>query len=486
MLRFNSAVTWSKHFLQVEARVVCSKSNMIARYLNKSAVIPLQNRQYSSSRLCNTPSLPEGSDLNHLSFWSRSRDWMTKQRVAFLPIPRFLRKYIKSHYHKETLGNLVPVSYTISNLAGHGSFLVLALGYLESDLLNLRLFAFSGICLSVVFQYYREKPLWIPIRWNTLFLLINAVMITYLLKEKNDALNIDDEQLLLYKNVFERRGMNSVDFHHLITLARRMEFKKGDKLVDQNRKNSRVYLVVSGKLSVWKDSQLVGLIDKYQFVGEMSFLGWCNALHMVETLEFEKQQKKQNDKGQVTPKETPVAVVQAASPNEVPVESGGKHEQATKKFINMIKHQYHLHSYFTKLEPTLTTNSNSTTAEILDEKEAFAVNADVICEEDCTVFVWRFRELHELMMTCPSVGFVFERLLSTDLNKKITKQWDEETKLRYRQLLAGGLMDGEINELEKKILHEFRIKFKISLTEHEDLLKELGWTNEEYSLGYKM
>jgi CRP-like cAMP-binding protein len=109
-------------------------------------------------------------------------------------------------------------------------------------------------------------------------------MITYLLKEKNDALNIDDEQLLLYKNVFERRGMNSVDFHHLITLARRMEFKKGDKLIDQNRKNSYVYLVVKGKLSVWKNGQLLGDVGNHQFVGEMSFLGWCNAIHMVKTL----------------------------------------------------------------------------------------------------------------------------------------------------------------------------------------------------------
>jgi hypothetical protein len=165
MLSFKSTVSRSRrNLLHLEARAICLKVNTIPTCFN-NGVIPLHHRFYSSSRLSRTsPSLPESSDATHLSFWSRSRDWMTKQRVAFLPIPRLLRKFITSHYQKETIGNLVPVSNTISNLAGHGSFLFLALGYLESGLLNLRLFAFSGICLSVIFQYYREKPLWIPIR----------------------------------------------------------------------------------------------------------------------------------------------------------------------------------------------------------------------------------------------------------------------------------------------------------------------------------
>ena len=72
------------------------------------------------------------------------------------------------------------VVITLSDLAGHCSFLFLSLSYLESDFLNLRLYAVSGITLSIIFQYYREKPLWIPIRWNSLFLAINCMMILYL------------------------------------------------------------------------------------------------------------------------------------------------------------------------------------------------------------------------------------------------------------------------------------------------------------------
>lgn len=54
-------------------------------------------------------------------------------------------------------------------------------------------YAASGIGLSILFQFYRPQPLWIPIGWNGLFLLINASMIGLLLREKSEAANIGDD-----------------------------------------------------------------------------------------------------------------------------------------------------------------------------------------------------------------------------------------------------------------------------------------------------
>ena len=102
------------------------------------------------------------------------------------------------------------ISYTLSNLAGHGSFLLLALSYLENDFMQLRLFAASGMVLSMIFQYYRAIPLWIPIRWNFLFLLINATMIGLLLKEEADADNMSRDEMSLYSAVFEKRGIDMI------------------------------------------------------------------------------------------------------------------------------------------------------------------------------------------------------------------------------------------------------------------------------------
>jgi hypothetical protein len=126
-------------------------------------------------------------------------------------------------------------AFSWSDVAGHGSFVFLALSYLESDFLSLRCYALSGITLSLLFQYYREIPLWIPIRWNAFFLLINSVMIALLLKEQNDAYNLTDDELHLYSTVFKKKNMNRVDFLHLMHLAQRQVVSQGDLLVAEGQ-----------------------------------------------------------------------------------------------------------------------------------------------------------------------------------------------------------------------------------------------------------
>lgn len=57
----------------------------------------------------------------------------------------------------------------------------------------------SSIALGMMFQYYRQQPLWISIGWNGLLMLINLSMIGLLLKERRDAdkLKEDPEQVLI-------------------------------------------------------------------------------------------------------------------------------------------------------------------------------------------------------------------------------------------------------------------------------------------------
>ena len=60
-----------------------------------------------------------------------------------------------------------------------------------------REYAASGVGLSILFQFYRAQPLWIPIGWNAIFLGINLTMIGLLVNERNNAgkLEQDPEQV---------------------------------------------------------------------------------------------------------------------------------------------------------------------------------------------------------------------------------------------------------------------------------------------------
>lgn len=164
------------------------------------------------------------------------------------------------------------MQFQLTNLAGHGSFIMLALGYLESDFLHLRVFAFTGISLSILFQYYREKPLWIPIRWNSLFLLINAVMIYLLLNEEDSLSNLPEEMQLLYQNVFSKRGMKPLEFRYLMAIVRRQELRKGDRIATENKPIESLFVVSSGELIAMRHNEIVAKITENQFIGEMSFL----------------------------------------------------------------------------------------------------------------------------------------------------------------------------------------------------------------------
>ena len=164
--------------------------------------------------------------------------------------------------------------FCYSDIAGHLSFSCLALGYLTTDIMELRIYAFSGISFAVVFQYYRATPLWLPIRWNVLFLLINAVMIAFIAKDEYDANNLSDEHKLLYKQSFESKGMKPVEYMKLMSVATRIEAKPGDKLVREGHSNERICLVKSGKVAILKGDHRVGTIVPYQYVGAMSFLNW--------------------------------------------------------------------------------------------------------------------------------------------------------------------------------------------------------------------
>ena len=65
---------------------------------------------------------------------------------------------------------------SLSQAAGHVSFVMAISAFAATDILDLRCLAIGATSLSMVFQYYRPIPLSIPLKWNTLVLGINLFM----------------------------------------------------------------------------------------------------------------------------------------------------------------------------------------------------------------------------------------------------------------------------------------------------------------------
>jgi len=209
--------------------------------------------------------------LLHLKFL---RVWRFEELLRQIKMQKILIKYEMVKARNIFIPYMGKCKFTLSNLAGHGAFIMLALSYLETEFLNLRVYAASGVFLSILFQYYREVPLWIPIRWNTLFLVINIGMITIIVKQTSDAENMPNEQKLLYANTFKQFNMKLVEFMKVMAIAERRTVKKGDKLVCEGQLHHQLHLLENGFVHVYKGPDKVGQYGPGQFVGAMSFLSW--------------------------------------------------------------------------------------------------------------------------------------------------------------------------------------------------------------------
>ena len=115
----------------------------------------------------------------------------------------------------------------------------------------------------------------IPIRWNFLFVIINIMMVGLLLKEQNDSNYIPEDQKEVYLKFFEKEGMSKVDFMHLFEKAsRRVVTKSDEKLLTQGGLNTKVYFLSDGSCTVSRDGEIIAVVEKGSFIGEMGFVKW--------------------------------------------------------------------------------------------------------------------------------------------------------------------------------------------------------------------
>mmetsp|Transcript_8041 Transcript_8041/g.8191 ORF Transcript_8041/g.8191 Transcript_8041/m.8191 type:complete len:457 (+) Transcript_8041:180-1550(+) len=351
-------------------------------------------------------------------------------------------------------GVKVPLVYTISNLCGHGAFFFLALSYLESNFFSLRLFAASGITLSILFQYYRDTPLWIPIRWNALFLFINIVMLALLILEAQEIKNIPDDEMELYLSVFKPQGMTPSDFLHLMNKGTIKTFKKGDYLIQQGKWHDHLYMIQSGSLTVDRDKKYDYHLKKFQFVGEMSYLNWKD--------QYEKDH---------------ASLMTTAS-------------SALSKLLMSRKHvedEVSLPKSLTGEDAAIPPDNAVDNKKKKRDYEIYGVpgSADVCCDEDSVLIEWTFRDLQEMLDKEENLAVVFERCLSADLFKKMKEKWIKEPLIRYKLMMTMSISSGEVTSKEKEKLLNFRRQHGLDDSEHAAVLREMGWTEEDIEVGYK-
>ncbi|KAL3918514.1 MAG: hypothetical protein SGILL_004199 [Bacillariaceae sp.] len=162
------------------------------------------------------------------------------------------------------------VTFAYSEIFGHLSFMLVAVSYAVDDFLQLRLIAIAGSTAMLFFTYFHPhgKVLWLPFRWNLLFIGLNSwrVAKVYLDRYWSDQLLSEAWCRRMYDHHFY--VMEKTDFARLVGLGKVETCRKGDIVIQQGHDNRYVRLVLKGDLSVERDGQVTYLLHEGQFISE--------------------------------------------------------------------------------------------------------------------------------------------------------------------------------------------------------------------------
>ncbi|KAL7576657.1 hypothetical protein ACA910_005589 [Epithemia clementina (nom. ined.)] len=322
-------------------------------------------------------------------------EFLRQQRT--IPVPRWVTP---SHQ-----------TISISEVCGHSSFVLVALSYSVDDFLLLRCIAVVGSTAMLVFTYFHPygRILWLPFKWNVLFIALNSYRIGKVLLERHFADNFPSDIIALRDDHFHL--MDPVEFAKLVRLGTEESFQRGDVLVRQGQDNRHVRLVLEGELEVHRNGKMTYLLDEANFVSEAG-------LHS----------------GLLLPGAVTSCCDVVARTEKVRVLKWDRDE-----LLHLMERDVHMQHALQN-----------------------AMSWDIV------------RKLKQQRF-----------LASNDLvgdQKEWTQRRNEQSQERYTAILRNMLQHPKtlLNKKGRVLLHNYRVIHRIDDEHHNNALKELGWTPEQF------
>jgi len=184
----------------------------------------------------------------------------------------------------------------IATLSGHLAFGLIAFSFLVKDILYLRILSIFASLFSVFYNYIIPvEPMWLPIGWNIIFVLVNIYHIAVIIYEKR-PIKMAPKDKELYETLF--RDLSPVEYLKISKVAQWKIFKSGETIIRQEHLVPDLILIYNGTVDVAVDGAKVAELKDGQFVGEMSFLteksatATCIVKHNAECLVWKQKEFK--------------------------------------------------------------------------------------------------------------------------------------------------------------------------------------------------
>ena len=170
-----------------------------------------------------------------------------------------------------------------NSIIQHLGYLVTFLAISIKDVLWLRIVLAIAQILAGIYQWLEGRI--DIVLWNMIFTLINFYHIFQILDERK-PIKIPEDILDLYKGIFN--NFSTKEFINFWSLGEIVS-KKNKQIIKQGQKQKHLLLILSGKVQVKKNNKLINILNRGNFVAEMSLISNETAsadIFVEENVEF--------------------------------------------------------------------------------------------------------------------------------------------------------------------------------------------------------
>jgi hypothetical protein len=165
--------------------------------------------------------------------------------------------------------------------AGNVCYIILAISYAVSNIYWLRGLAVVALAMEMIYFFFgADRPLWVGIGWNVVFIGTNAIQLALLTRERM-RIRFSDQERLLHGGLFHE--LTPVDFNRLLKVGEWRDVAEGTVLARENAPITDISVIIAGAAKVEVGGKIVALLQPGAFIGEMSFLTKSNASADVTT-----------------------------------------------------------------------------------------------------------------------------------------------------------------------------------------------------------
>ena len=151
----------------------------------------------------------------------------------------------------------------------HTANVVLLVAYLVRDMLWLRLFALASSLIAIPYFVLQPTPLWEAISWSALFAAINLFQSWRLFLERRPVKLTPEEEgvrQLVFRDLPPRKVLQVLSIGAWTTSA------EGERLLERGASARAVSLILSGKVRVTREKQILGDLGAGNIVGSALIL----------------------------------------------------------------------------------------------------------------------------------------------------------------------------------------------------------------------